>query len=146
MIQQRTIGAFFVGFAAFTAADVFARTLAQLHSHSPLDLIPANGHVPRFALMLLTAGACGHAAAFHSRRAVYVLLSCTLAPYAYFAYWAEFSFHSAIVEKPFNGAALASGFAWIASVLSVIVGIPLAFGIDWLLGRRTRRRIRRDVG
>lgn len=89
---------------------------------------------------LLVAGACLHAVAFHSRRALYLVLGCTLPGHAFWSYVGELGFHEAIGARRWTAAALSSGVAGLASIGVVMLGIPAAFLLDRRLERRSARR------
>lgn len=117
--------AFLVGLMLTLAADFSARALAQVQAHARphLSSAPAPAELLRFVPAILVAGACLHAVAFHSRRALYFVLCCTLPAYAFWSYLGDLGFHHAIAAERWTAAALSSGFAWLASTVVVMLGI-----------------------
>jgi hypothetical protein len=139
--REAAIG-FFAGLTLTAAVDFAARALAQVQAHERL-LVFSDAAPPtlfRVLPMLLVAGACLHAIAVRARRALYLVLCCTLPGHAFWSYQGEARFHEAIAAGHWTAAALSSGVAALASMAVVMLGIPVAFLLDGWLERRSARQ------
>jgi len=140
--REAAVGAL-AGFALAKVAELSARALAQVHAHVAIQLFSDGTTAECFRLIpaILVAGACLHAIAFHSRRALYLVLFCTVPGDAFWSYRGELGFHDAIAAKRWTAAALSSGLAGFASIVLVMLGIPIAFLLaSWLEKRSAPRQ------
>jgi len=119
------------------AANLSARALAQVRAHARSNLLSdsTSAELLRLLPATLVAGACLHAIVFHSRRALYLVLSCTVPVYALWSYLGELGFHQAIATRHWTAAALSSGLAALASLAFVMLGIPIAFFLESRFGK-----------
>lgn len=130
---------FLGGLMLTAAANLSARALAQVRAHARSNLLSdsTSAELLRLLPATLVAGACLHAIVFHSRRALYLVLSCTVPVYALWSYLGELGFHQAIATRHWTAAALSSGLAALASLAFVMLGIPIAFFLESRFGRRS---------
>ena len=120
--------------ASATAVQVVARALARSSLGSWSLSIALKESVSVFALVptALLAAACSRAAVAHGWRAVRLVLAMALPPLAYLTYQSEHSSRAALAAEKWTASALSGGFAWLASVVLVVLSSELAL----LIARR----------
>ena len=117
-----------IGLALGLASDAVARAAAQLRAGRDIELLFPESLSTALLLLpiLVVAAASGHAEAFHSRRAAVLIWALALPPYVFWTYRGVYGSLRGLDLHRWTASGLSGGLAWFASLLSVLVAIPIA--------------------